>query len=166
MLTAAVYVIYHKCHSKGLREPVPRPTGGLGHLEGGLVLHCVCSCRRAVFGDRAELGLGTWRVDSFSAVCVVAGEQSLGTGLSYVLFMPVFLRLPQGYILDSRGVRTHPTLCFHKTTSEGSLPVSTLYSIICILFFVLCLVLVLVLVWFFDDFICLQIHAEVNTPSC
>ena len=55
MLIAAVYVIYRKCHSKGLREPVPRPTGGLGHLEGGLVLHCVCSCRRAVFGDRAEL---------------------------------------------------------------------------------------------------------------
>ena len=135
---AAVYVIHHQCHSRGRREPVPLPAGGLGHLEGCRILHCVYSCKRVVFR----------------------------TGLSYMLFMPVFLRLPQRYILDSRGVKTHPTLCFHKTTNKGSLSASNshfylvlhnLHSV-----FVFCFAVGFGLVlFFFLWFYLLIIHAEV-----
>ena len=130
---AAVYVIHHQCHSRGRREPVPLPAGGLGHLEGCRILHCVYSCKRVVFR----------------------------TGLSYMLFMPVFLRLPQRYILDSRGVKTHPTLCFHKTTNKGSLSASNsqfylvLHNLHSVFVFCFAIGFGLVLFFFFYDFICL-----------
>ena len=81
-----------------------------------------------------------------------------------MLFMPVFLRLPQRYILDSRGVKhILPCASIRPQTKDLSQPlilISTLYSIIYILFLFFVLPSVLVLVFwffffFFDDFICL-----------